>query len=101
MLNSQAAKLRGGVRCLGGVVNVSDPAETRLVIELLSDRAPWIATTAGEKSLFLLLDRHDEWRILADTLQGASLLMERCVATEVYVRDGAGVRRSTGRARAI
>lgn len=52
-------------------------AEMRLVIELLSNRAPWVATTAGERLLFLLLDRHDEWRILADTLQGASLLMGR------------------------
>lgn len=47
------------------------------MIELLSNREPWMATTAGERLLFLLLDRHDEWRILAETLQGASLLMGR------------------------
>lgn len=36
-----------------------------------------MATTAGERLLFLLLNRHDEWRILAEILQDASLLMGR------------------------
>jgi hypothetical protein len=47
------------------------------MIDLIGDRDPWVATTAGERLLFLLLRYHQEWRFLADVLQGADLRLGR------------------------
>ncbi|HVI98300.1 MAG TPA: HNH endonuclease signature motif containing protein [Sphingomonas sp.] len=47
------------------------------MIELLGDKDPWVATTAGERLLFLLLRNHQEWRVLADSLTGAKLQIGR------------------------
>ena len=47
------------------------------MIELLGDADPWVATTSGERLLFLLLRNHQEWRVLADSLTGANLRIGR------------------------
>jgi hypothetical protein len=47
------------------------------VIDLLVDRDPWIATTSGERLLFLLLRYHWDWRALADVLRSAEVSMAR------------------------
>lgn len=43
------------------------------MIELIGDGDPWVATTSGERLLFMLLRDHQEWRVLADTLKDARL----------------------------
>lgn len=47
------------------------------MIELLGDNDPWIATTSGERLLFLLLQNHQEWRVLAESLKDAQLRLGR------------------------
>lgn len=47
------------------------------MIEFLTDKDPWVATTSGERLLFLLLRHHSDWRTLADALQTANVQMAR------------------------
>lgn len=47
------------------------------MIEFLSDRDPWIATTSGERLLFMLLRNHSDWHALADVLKIANVQMAR------------------------
>jgi 5-methylcytosine-specific restriction endonuclease McrA len=47
------------------------------MIELLGDNDPWVATTSGERLLFMLLRNHQEWRVLADSLRDARLRLGR------------------------
>ncbi|MEQ1899552.1 MAG: HNH endonuclease signature motif containing protein [Devosia sp.] len=47
------------------------------MIELLGDSDPWVATTSGERLLFLLLESHQEWRVLARSLKDAELRLGR------------------------
>jgi hypothetical protein len=43
------------------------------VIELLSNRAPWIAATAGERLLFLLLNINEPWHAGPTVISRTSL----------------------------
>ena len=47
------------------------------MIELLSDQDPWIATTSGERLLFMLLRGHSDWRAVASALTAANVQMAR------------------------
>ncbi|MER8778807.1 HNH endonuclease [Mesorhizobium sp. M0977] len=47
------------------------------MIELLGDNDPWVASTSGERLLFMLLRNHQEWRVLADSLKDAKLRLGR------------------------
>ena len=47
------------------------------MIDLISDNDPWVSTTSGERLLFMLLQNHEEWRVLADALQKADLRLGR------------------------
>lgn len=43
------------------------------MIEFIGDEDPWVATTAGERLLFMLLRHHREYDFLVKTLTGAQL----------------------------
>lgn len=47
------------------------------MIEMLSDQDPWIATTSGERLLFMLLRGHSDWRAVASALTAANVQMAR------------------------
>lgn len=47
------------------------------MIDLLTDNDPWIATTSGERLLFLLLRHHSDWRALSAALKTANVQMAR------------------------
>ena len=47
------------------------------MIDLLTDNDPWIATTSGERLLFLLLRHHSDWRALSVALKAANVQLAR------------------------
>lgn len=47
------------------------------MIELIGDRDPWVASTSGERLMFMLLRNHQEWRVLAESLIEAKLRIGR------------------------
>jgi hypothetical protein len=47
------------------------------MIEFLTGEDPWIATTSGERLLFLLLHHHSDWRALSGALRNANVQMAR------------------------
>jgi hypothetical protein len=61
------------------------------MIELLTKDDPWIAQTSGERLLFLLLQHHDEWQILADTLQAVDVRVGRRFANLTNFFVGASI----------
>lgn len=47
------------------------------MIEFLSGKDPWIATTSGERLLFALMRHHSDWQALASALKNANVQMAR------------------------
>lgn len=47
------------------------------MIEFLTGKDPWIATTSGERLLFALLHHHSDWRVLSSALKTANVQMAR------------------------
>lgn len=47
------------------------------MIEFLTGKDPWIATTSGERLLFALLHHHSDWQTLAGALKTANVQMAR------------------------
>lgn len=47
------------------------------MIEFLTGKDPWIATTSGERLLFALLHHHSDWPTLAGALKTANVQMAR------------------------
>lgn len=47
------------------------------MIEFLTGKDPWIATTSGERILFALLRHHSDWQALAGALKAANVQMAR------------------------
>lgn len=47
------------------------------MIEFLTGKDPWIATTSGERLLFALLRHHSDWQVLSTALESAKVQMAR------------------------
>jgi 5-methylcytosine-specific restriction endonuclease McrA len=47
------------------------------MIELVNDAGQWVAATSGERLLFMLLQNHQEWRVLSEALKDTQLRLGR------------------------